>query len=225
MSDAPGLTPIPRLSSLRSMAVEAIRAEIISGRLAPGSRLIERELCEQLDVSRNTLREAYRQLEAEGFIVVVPHRGPTVSQMSEREARGLFEVREALEGLAVRLFVERASAADREALLAAVDALREAHAGGDVPEMLARKNAFYDVLYRGADNDVLHAQARLLGNRLARLRGRSLSEPGRPAQSMAEIEGVVRCIAAGDADGASRLWRDHIRSAARSAIGSAALAS
>jgi DNA-binding GntR family transcriptional regulator len=217
-----GLAPIPRLTSLRSMAVEAIRAEIISGRLAPGTRLIERELCEQLDVSRNTLREAYRQLEAEGFIVVVPHRGPTVSEMSDREARGLFEVREALEGLAVRLFVERASEADRKALFAAVDALREAHAGGDVTRMMERKTAFYDVLYQGADNEVLHAQARLLGSRLARLRGRSLSRSGRPAQSMAEIDGVMERVAAGDAEGASTLWRDHIRAAARSALGDAA---
>jgi DNA-binding GntR family transcriptional regulator len=222
MSDAPVLAPIPRLSSLRSMAVEAIRAEIISGRLAPGARLIERELCEQLDVSRNTIREAYRQLEAEGFIVVVPHRGPTVSEMSEREARGLYEVREALEGLAVRLFVERASAADRAALDRAVDALREAHAGGDVAEMLARKAEFYEVLYRGADNEVLHAQTRLLGSRLARLRGQSLSNPGRPAQSMAEIEGVLERVDAGDAEGASALWREHIRAAARSAIGALA---
>jgi DNA-binding GntR family transcriptional regulator len=217
----PGLAPIPRLSSLRSQAVEAIRAEIISGHLAPGQRLIERALCEQLDVSRNTLREAYRQLEAEGFIVVVPHRGPTVADMTDREARSLYEVREALEGLAIRLFVERASAAELDALRDAVDALREAYAGGDAPLMLERKTAFYDVVYRGADNDVLHSQARLLGSRLARLRGRSLSRPGRPQASLAEIEGVLALVIARDSEGASAGWRDHIRNAAASALGDA----
>jgi len=219
MTIASGLAPIPRLSSLRSQAVEAIRAEIISGRLAPGQRLIERELCEQLDVSRNTLREAYRQLEAEGFISVVPHRGPTVSEMTDREARGLYEVREALEGLAVRLFVERASAQDLAELERTVELLREAHASGVVTRMLDCKNAFYEVLYRGADNEVLHSQARLLGSRLARLRGRSLAQPDRPAESMAEIEGVLSKVAARDADGAAALWRDHIRNAASSALG------
>jgi DNA-binding GntR family transcriptional regulator len=222
MTSAPGLVPIPRLTSLRSQAVEAIRAEIIGGRLAPGQRLIERELCEQLDVSRNTLREAYRQLEAEGFITVVPHRGPTVAEMSDREARALYEVREALEGLAVRLFVERASAEDMAALERAVDALREPHLSGDVSRMLEAKNAFYEVLHRGADNDVLVAQSRLLGSRLARLRGNSLARPDRPAASLAEIEGVLARATARDADGAAELWRDHIRNAARSALGAVA---
>lgn len=205
-------------SSLRAQAVEAIRAEIISGALAPGQRLIERELCEQLDVSRNTLREAYRQLEAEGFIAVVPHRGPTVSAISDREARGLYEVREALEGLAVRLFVQRATEDELTELVAAAEALREPHAAGDVTAMLARKNDFYDVLYRGADNEVLQAQAELLGSRLARLRGRSLARPGRPQASMVEIEGVMARVVARDAEGGSELWRDHIRNAARSAL-------
>lgn len=212
------LAKISRPTSLRARAADAIRREIISGTLAPGRRLVERELCEQLDVSRNTLREAYRQLEAEGFIVVTPHRGPTVSEVSDREARALFEVREALEGLAVRLFVERAGHEDVTALVDAVTALRQAHAGGHVAAMLDCKDAFYAVVYRGADNDVLRSQAELLGSRLARLRGRSLATPSRPAASIAEIDGVMTCVIARDAERASELWRDHIRNAARSAL-------
>ncbi|GHF79501.1 DNA-binding GntR family transcriptional regulator [Amycolatopsis bartoniae] len=203
---------------VRTQAVEAIRAEIVSGTLKPGQRLVERELCERLDVSRNTVREACRQLEAEGFLVIPPHKGPTVAQLSDEEARAIYEVREALECFAVRLFVERASDETVTRLRDALAKLKAAHESGRVARMLSTKTKFYDVLYSGAGNEVLHSQAHLLHGRLAQLRARSLSHSGRPQSSIAEIEEVVARIAARDADAASALWRDHIRNAAATAL-------
>ncbi|WP_160148720.1 GntR family transcriptional regulator [Amycolatopsis alkalitolerans] len=203
---------------VRAQTVDTIRAEIISGALKPGQRLVERELCEQLDVSRNTIREACRQLEAEGFLVIPPHKGPTVAQLSDDEARAIYEVREALECFAVRLFVERASDEMLNRLKDTLAKLKAAHQSGRVSRMLSTKNRFYDALYSGAGNDVLHAQARLLHGRLAQLRARSLEHQGRPQSSIEEIEEVVEHIAARDADRASELWRDHIRNAAATAL-------
>lgn len=208
------------LAPVREQVVDAIRAEIISGGLAPGQRLIERELREELDVSRNTLREAYRQLEAEGFITVTPHKGPIVTAMTDDEARAVYEVREALECFAVRLFVQRADAATVELLADTIARLREEHSSSEVVVMLETKREFYRVLYAGAGNDVLRDQAALLQSRLYRLRARSLSRPGRPAASIAEIEQVLERIVAGDATGASTLWGEHIRRAAAAALAS-----
>ncbi|TVT51589.1 GntR family transcriptional regulator [Amycolatopsis rhizosphaerae] len=205
---------------VRAQAVEAIRAEIVNGALKPGQRLVERELCERLDVSRNTVREACRQLEAEGFLVIPPHKGPIVARLSEEEARAIYEVREALECFAVRLFVERASDEMVAKLRDAVAKLGAAHDSGRVSRMLTAKNRFYDVLYSGAGNDVLHQQARLLHGRLAQLRARSLTHQGRPRASIEEIEEVVGRIAARDADTASALWRKHIHNAAATALAS-----
>ncbi|MBX6354835.1 MAG: GntR family transcriptional regulator [Micromonosporaceae bacterium] len=204
---------------VRAQVVEAIRTEIINGGLAPGQRLVERELCEELDVSRNTLREAYRQLEAEGFITITPHKGPTVAVLTDDEARAVYEVREALECFAVRLFVERADPAMVDRLRQTVVRLREAHLSDDVSAMLKIKREFYDVLYAGAGNEVLKAQAALLQSRLYRLRARSLSREGRPERSIKEIEQVMDRIAAGDAAGASALWGEHIHHAASAALG------
>ncbi|WP_236791794.1 GntR family transcriptional regulator [Amycolatopsis sp. GM8] len=203
---------------VRLQAVEAIRAEIISGALVPGQRLVERELCERLDVSRNTIREACRQLEAEGFLVIPPHKGPVVARLTDDEARAIYEVREALECFAVRLFVERASDDVVARLEAVLAKLRAAHESGRVTRMLSSKNQFYDVLYSGAGNEILHAQARLLHGRLAQLRARSLSHDGRPGASIDEIAAVVARIAARDADGASALWREHIHNATATAL-------
>ncbi|MFK4189838.1 GntR family transcriptional regulator [Streptomyces sparsogenes] len=198
--------------------VEILRQEIITGVLAPGQRLVERELCERLDVSRNTLREACRQLEAEGFLAIPPHKGPVVAVLSERDARGFFEVREALECLAVRLFVERADGGMVAQLLQVTNRLRAAHESGNVRAMLEVKTTFYDVLYAGADNDVLRHQAALLRGRLAGLRARPLAREGRPQTSIDEIDEVVSAIEARDSTRASELWCAHIRSAARSAL-------
>jgi DNA-binding GntR family transcriptional regulator len=206
------------VAPVRAQAVEAIRAEIISGALSPGQKLVERELCERLDVSRNTLREACRQLEAEGFLVIPPHKGPTVARLSDQEARAVYEVREALECFAVRLFVERATDDLVTRLKAAVAELESAHRSANVSRMLDIKNRFYDVLYSGADNEVLQGQARLLHGRLSQLRARSLSHDDRPLASITEIREVLVKITERDADAASALWRQHIRNAAATAL-------
>jgi DNA-binding GntR family transcriptional regulator len=79
--------------------------------------------------------------------------------------------------------------------------------------MLQCKNTFYDVLYTGADNEVLRNHARTLQSRLTQLRGRSLSTGERPAESIAEIAHVVDRIRARDAEGAESAWCAHIHSA------------
>ncbi|MEV6838825.1 GntR family transcriptional regulator [Streptomyces sp. NPDC051133] len=206
------------VAPVRAQVVEVVRADILSGTLAPGQRLVEREWCERLGVSRNTLREACRQLEAEGFLDIPPHKGPMVAVLTDEDARGIYEIREALESLAVRLFVERADDARVARLRAAVDELTAAHASEDVAAMLVAKEPFYDVLYEGAANRVLREQATVLGGRLARLRARSLGREGRPGASVAEIDAVMRAVEARDAEGAAALWAAHVRAAARSAL-------
>lgn len=208
------LSPVRHYASpVRVQAVEAIRARIMDGTLLEGQHLVERELCEQLDVSRNTLREAYRQLEAEGFIEMRPHKGPTVRRITQREARALYELRQALEGLAIRLFTTRASDADVAALQERFEALRAAHESGDVTQMLQVKGDFYDVLYAGADNEVLRTHARGLQRRLAQLRARSLSTGSRPSQSIAEMADVMEKIVRREAIEAEQAWCAHIHSA------------
>jgi DNA-binding GntR family transcriptional regulator len=206
------------VAPVRAQVVEQIRAEIISGALVPGQRLIERELCEQLNVSRNTLREAFRQLEAEGFLEIPPHKGPLVARLNDREALDIYELRQALESFAVRLFVERADDVALARLLTAATEVGAAHAAGDVAIMLEAKSRFYEALYDGSGNIALKTQAGLLAGRLAGLRTQSLSNPGRPGESMREIATVMQYIQSRDADRASALWRDHIHNAAAAAI-------
>lgn len=204
---------------MRQQAAASIRHAIMAGELRPGQRLVDRELCDRVGVSRATLREAYSQLESEGFISVLPHRGATVALVDGDEGAAVYEVREALECHAIRLFIERASKAEVEELRDRVADVTAAHESDDVENMLAAKQKFYAQLYSGARNHVLEHQASLISGRLARLRAQSLRDPDRARACIHEIEGAFDAIADRDAVLATALWRAHIQRAARSALG------
>src|SRR5277367_656435 len=87
---------------LRRQVLEELRSSIISGRLLPGARLIERELIAMMGVSRTVIREALRQLEAEGLVSNIPNKGPIVRELTIEEAKDLYAIRAVLEGLAAR---------------------------------------------------------------------------------------------------------------------------
>src|SRR5687768_10346139 len=88
----------------RDLVLRKLRDAILSGLFQPGQRLLERELVEQMGVSRTPIREALRKLELEGLVTTVPYKGPIVTLPTLEDARQLYEVRAALEGEAVALF-------------------------------------------------------------------------------------------------------------------------
>ncbi|GAC1594862.1 MAG: hypothetical protein NVS3B28_25840 [Candidatus Velthaea sp.] len=75
---------------LRQQLTDVLRAAIADGQFKPGDRLIERDLCERTGVSRTSIREAFRALEAEGLIESIPNRGPVVARITRAPARGNF---------------------------------------------------------------------------------------------------------------------------------------
>lgn len=111
--------------TLRQIVLDKLRDAIISSQLKPGQRLVERELCQALDVSRTSVREALRHLESEGLVQYVGQRGPSVSVLSQQDIKNIYELRAALEGLAGELFCERASDHQINLLQATTDALKK----------------------------------------------------------------------------------------------------
>ena len=108
----PPVRPARRaLAPLRAQVLDELREAIISGRLAPRTRLIERELIGMLGVSRTVVREALRQLQSEGLVAEDAKKGMAVRELTAVEAAHLYAIRALLEGLAARLFVENADAA------------------------------------------------------------------------------------------------------------------
>jgi GntR family transcriptional regulator, trigonelline degradation regulator len=203
---------------VRRQTAKLLREAITSGRFAPGQRLVERDLCELLGVSRPSVREALRELESDGLIDIIPNRGPLVKSLTASDAASVYEVRAALEALAARLFVERATDAQVAALAAAADRLAVAYEMEDVEAILEAKRSFYDAFFAGAGNDVIRTVLRSLNDRVTFLRRLTLSSPRRAKQSIREIRSLVAAIKRRDADAAYQLSLQHIEQAAKVAL-------
>lgn len=220
MSDALTTTrtsPIQRPPALiRDQVADYIRHQITSLQLSPGTLLIEREICEATATSRSTVREAFRLLEAEGLLVSEIRRGTVVASLSPDEARNLYDIRAQLEGVACRLFAEKASSAQLGDLVSAVDRL--AQTVTDPAAMLREKASFYEALLAGAGNPELGRILEGLRQRITLLRVNSLSIPGRPVHSLREIEAIRDAIVARDGELAEELCRQHIQAAAAAVL-------
>lgn len=205
-------------ATLRARVEEFLRASIMEGRLKGGERLREQELCEQLAISRSTLREALRTLEAERLISIEPHRGPSVLRITEKAARDLYALRALLEGYAAHEFARLANDADIERLRKAVDALHRHGKGNNKPGLLAAKRDFYDVLLGGCDNDLIRDMLPNMLSRINLLRATSFSRPDRLPESLAEIDHLFERIRARDPQGAQAAAQNHIANAQRTAL-------
>lgn len=203
---------------LRQQVIAELRKAIATGDYRPGQRLVERDLCERLDVSRTVVREALRHLEAEGLVAMIANHGPVVATLTRDDAMNLYEVREALEQLAGRLCAERSTPALTRRLSAALKDFDETFAAGDMLAVINAKDAFYEVLFEGAGNPMIGSLLRSVQARIQVLRAVSLGVPGREAQTVAELKAVVKAIKAHDAGLAEDLLRTHVRNAAKNAI-------
>ena len=218
--------PLPRIektaASLRLQVIERLRDAVISGSLSPGQRLTERELTESLGVSRTVVREALRQLEAEGLIEVIPNKGPVVRALTAEEAEDIYRIRAVLQGLAARQFVANATPAKIATLQDALDAVVGAYDDGDAERTVATKTAFYELLYQGASSATLSSMLATLRARMWRWRALGLGHPQRSAErsraSIENLRSIVAAIQARDGDAAERITREEANQAAEEVL-------
>ena len=199
--------PIERHQTLREKILETIRDAILRGSLKPGERVSEPELAERFGISRTPIREAFRQLESEGYLQVIPRKGAVVASLSARDVEEFYAIKIILEGFAARMAAEKMSMRDIEKLEAINDKLKKLADEEDVKNFFKIHDEFHEVFIKAAGNEKLLELINQLIMRFKRLRLASLSQPGRMNVSVQEHEQLIEAFKRHDGKTADSLVR------------------
>jgi DNA-binding GntR family transcriptional regulator len=199
--------PIERHQTLREKILETIRDAILKGTMKPGERVSEPDLAERFGISRTPIREAFRQLESEGYLEVIPRKGAVVASLSERDVEEFYAIKIILEGFAARMAAEKLSEKDIERLESINERLKQIAKEGDVKTFFRVHNEFHEVFIKAAGNEKLFEMINHLVLRFKRLRLASLSQPGRMEISVEEHRNMIQAFKNHDGDRADNLVR------------------
>jgi DNA-binding GntR family transcriptional regulator len=196
-------------SMLRDQIKDALVERILDGVYAPGERIVEIRVAQELGVSQAPVREALRELESSRLVVSEPFRGARVRGVTAEELAEIYPVRAALEGVAAHDAAQRLRARDLARLAAEIEAMRAAATAGDVHAFIVHDVGFHRRIVEASGNSVLlelwrslHVEVRTtitLIKRVADLL--DVAETHRP---------VLDALRERDADAAARALRDHI---------------
>lgn len=187
-----------------------LEQDIVTGVLAPGTRLDEITLAARFRVSRTPVREALRELAATGLVEIRPRRGAMVATVGLKDLLDMFEVMAELEGMCGRLAARRCTVEELGELRRIHEQSHRWVVGDDPDGYYAANLEFHEAIYRGSHNQCLSEQTKLLRNRLNPYRRLQLRCRGRLLSSFQEHGAIMAAIAARDAERAEQLLRTHV---------------
>ena len=195
--------------SLRGRVYSKIRADILEGRYKNNDELRELAIGEELGVSRTPVREAFRQLELEGLIRIVPNKGAYVTGITVNDVKDIYMIRSRLEGLCARWATEKITDEQMEEMEENVY-LAEFHAQkGHMDQMAELDNRFHEIMYEACDSKMLEHLLKDYHNYVLRVRRKTLST-NRGTESNNEHRMIMEAIKAKDADKAEELAHAHM---------------
>ena len=195
---------------LHEQVARKLRTMLVEGRIAAGAKLNERELSERLQVSRTPLREAIRQLAAEGLVELLPHRGAVAIELGEAEVRHSFELMAALEGLSGELAAQRITEPELQAIRALHFEMMAAFTRRDLSAYYRLNAQIHAAINAAAKNPVLARTYAQTNTRLQALRFRSNQDERKWKRAVREHSQMIDALAAGDAAGLRLLLITHL---------------
>ena len=196
---------------LHEEVAERLRGMLTEGRLAPGSRLNERVLCERLRVSRTPLREAFKVLAAERLIELNPNRGASVVALSRADVEQLFELMGALEGLSGQLAAERHSATELLEIRALHFEMLAAHARRDLPIYYGLNRQIHEAINRCARNLALNETYDSVNTRIQNLRFRSNFNHDKWDHAVREHQAMLEALQSRNGEALRQVLEKHLR--------------
>ena len=200
---------LKRHQTLREQIVSSLRDSIIKGELNPGQKLTEPELAEKLGISRTPIREAFRQLESEGFLTVIPRRGAVVSRITRKEIGDFYDLKSLLEGYAARVAAEKITEKGIEKLRKINEQLVVLAEKNDVDAFFSKNDEFHNTFISYCGNEKLLEFHKHLVQRFMRFRLGALSVPGRLLLSVKQHRNIIKALAEKDGPLAETLVLEH----------------
>lgn len=196
--------------SLRGRVFHHLREDILSGKYKEGDELKEVAIGEELGVSRTPVREAFRQLELEGLIQIIPNKGAYVTGITEKDVKDIYMIRSLLEGLCARWACEHITDEQMEEMEENIY-LSKFHAQkGHLEQLAELDNRFHEILYEACNSKMLEHQLRDFHEYVLRVRKKTLANVNRGPKSNEEHELLMEAIKAKDTDKAEKLANIHM---------------
>ncbi|MFM1651837.1 GntR family transcriptional regulator [Brevibacillus sp. B_LB10_24] len=204
------------LSPIRDKVYQYIKQSIMQGVYKSGERIIERELADQLNVSRTPIREALFRLESQGFVKTLPRKGVVVSKLSPEEVIEIFTILSALQSLAMKLAAQKATAAQREELTQIIEEIDHALAQ---PNFEQEHWHFHfkinDVICQATQSPRLTQMLDGLSDYIRAFVHLGYELPGRMRKAMEENRDLARAVRDGEAELAEYFTKIHVENAKR----------
>lgn len=201
---------IPR-ANLHEQVAQRLRQMLVEGRIAPGAKLNERELCEVLEVSRTPLREAIKMLAAEGLAELLPNRGAVAVSLSEDDVRHTFEVMGGLEALSGELAAQRITDSELAELRAMHYEMLACWTRRDLPGYYRMNARIHRAINAAAKNPVLSSTYDRVNARLHALRFRSNQDEEKWKTAVKEHEQMIDALARHDTKAMRAVLSAHLK--------------
>lgn len=186
--------PVEKPLTLRERIVDFIKDSVVSGRLKPGERVPEQEIAENLGISRTPIREAFRQLESEGFISVTPRKGAVVSPITDKDVNEFYAIKSLLEGFAAKTACTKLSQKDIKRLESLNSQMGKCAEKNDIKGFFKLDNQFHDIFLKACGNEKLCAMVYQLVQQFERFRITALSVPGRMTDSVKQHRDIIEAF-------------------------------
>lgn len=209
VGDTVYLKPVDASYTLTGRAYAAIKQAILSLSLEPGTPLVEDELAVQLRISKTPVRDALLALERDGLVVRIPYKGTYVTEVTDQDAREIFELRAVLEGLAGRLATPSFTSDELDQAEAFLNAYDEALATGSLAEAITQGERFHSFVLDRASNQRLVGFLRTLDDQLHLLRILSSRSVERLNKSASEHRKILSALRQGAPELVEAALRDH----------------
>jgi DNA-binding GntR family transcriptional regulator len=199
---------------LRKQVYKVLREAILKGELMIGEKITEMEIADELSVSRTPVREAFRMLEQEELINIIPQQGVFVAGVeTEKEIDDIFQLRAELEGLAAYLAAEKINEEQKASLKEYTKELEECIKNNDQRGCIRVDIAFHRIIKEASNNKWLEKFLDTLFEQATRFRSSSFSRKGRMHEFLSEHMELADAINSGDSDRARKCAEDHIKAA------------